>query len=78
MIELYYNPAAEILDYANQEPLMVHLAFVSENPEEEKERLQKAGAVLVSDDTLDDGTRLLMMRDPWGQPFNFAKGQIQC
>jgi catechol 2,3-dioxygenase-like lactoylglutathione lyase family enzyme len=73
MIELYNNPAAEILDYANQDPLMVHLAFVSENPEEEKERLQKAGAVLVSDDILEDGTRLLMMRDPWGLAIQFCK-----
>ncbi|WP_339716384.1 VOC family protein [Cyclobacterium amurskyense] len=73
MIELYNNPDAEILDYANLHPLMVHLAFVSENPEEEKERMQKAGAVLISDDTLEDGTRLLMMRDPWGLAIQFCK-----
>ena len=52
---------------------MVHLAFVSENPEDEKDRLQKAGAKLVSDDTLEDGTRLLMMRDPWGLAIQFCK-----
>jgi catechol 2,3-dioxygenase-like lactoylglutathione lyase family enzyme len=73
MVELYNNPQAEILDYPNLNPLMLHLAFVSENPDEEKERLGKAGAVLVSDDTLEDGTRLLMMRDPWGLCIQFCK-----
>jgi catechol 2,3-dioxygenase-like lactoylglutathione lyase family enzyme len=73
MIELYKNPKAEILDYPNLNPLMLHLAFVSENPDEEKEKLGKAGAQLVSDDTLEDGTRLLMMRDPWGLCIQFCK-----
>ncbi|WP_162419113.1 VOC family protein [Cyclobacterium roseum] len=73
MIELYQNAKAPVLEYAKLDPLMLHLAFVSENPEEEKKRLVAAGAELVSDDTLEDGTRLLMLRDPWGLSIQFCK-----
>ncbi|NHE56344.1 VOC family protein [Cyclobacterium plantarum] len=73
MIELYQNAKASVLDYANLNPLMLHLAFVSENPDDEKKRLVAAGAELISDDTLDDGTRLLMLRDPWGLAIQFCK-----
>lgn len=73
MIELYQNAKAPVLEYAKLDPLMLHLAFVSENPEEEKQRLVEAGAELVSDDTLEDGTRLLMLRDPWGLAIQFCK-----
>ncbi|SHN32389.1 Catechol 2,3-dioxygenase [Cyclobacterium lianum] len=73
MVELYQNAKAAVLDYAGLDPLMLHLAFVSEKPEEEKERLVAAGAKLVSDDTLEDGTRLLMLRDPWGLAIQFCK-----
>ncbi|MDN3688899.1 VOC family protein [Cyclobacterium jeungdonense] len=73
MIELYQNAKAPVLEYAKLDPLMLHLAFVSENPEEEKKRLVEAGAELVSDDTLEDGTRLLMLRDPWGLSIQFCK-----
>lgn len=73
MIELYQNSKAAVLDYANLNPLMLHLAFVSENPDDEKKRLVAAGAELISDDTLEDGTRLLMLRDPWGLAIQFCK-----
>jgi len=73
MIELYQNAKAEVLDYASLNPLMLHLAFVSENPDDEKKRLLEAGAQLISDDTLEDGTRLLMLRDPWGLAIQFCK-----
>ncbi|MBD3630792.1 VOC family protein [Cyclobacterium sp.] len=73
MIELYQNAKASVLDYANLNPLMLHLAFVSENPDDEKKRLVAAGAELISDDTLEDGTRLLMLRDPWGLAIQFCK-----
>lgn len=66
MVELYHNSKASVLNFQQLDPLMLHLALVSENPESDKERLLKAGAELVSDDTLEDGSRLVMLRDPWG------------
>jgi len=73
MIELYQNSKASVLAFDKLDPLMLHLAFVSEDPEHEKSRLVAAGATLVSDDTLEDGTRLLMLRDPWGLAIQFCK-----
>ena len=73
MIEIYNNDKAAIPDYAQQHPLIVHLAFVSENPDQDKERLLTAGAVEVSNDKLEDGSHLIMLRDPWGLAIQLSK-----
>lgn len=73
LLEIYNNPAAEVPDYAHMNPLLVHLAFVSANPAKEAERLQQAGAQLVSEQQFDDGTQLVMMRDPWGLAIQFCR-----
>lgn len=73
MIEIYNNPAAAIPEYALQHPLIVHLAFVSENPDQDKERLLTAGAMEVSNDKLADGSHLIMLRDPWGLAIQLCK-----
>ncbi len=73
MIELYNNPAAAVPSYPDQDPLIVHMAFVAEDPDSVKASLEAAGASLVSDTHFDDGTHLLMMRDPWGIAIQFCK-----
>lgn len=73
MLEIYKNPEAPVFEYYRLHPLMLHLAFVSENPKEDKERLIQAGAELVSDDTLPDGSQLVMLRDPWGLAIQLCK-----
>ncbi|MCH8494688.1 MAG: VOC family protein [Balneolales bacterium] len=73
MIEIYKNPADAVPEYRNMDPLILHLAFVSENPSRDKIRLLEAGAELVSEMHLDDGSHLLMMRDPWGLALQFCK-----
>jgi catechol-2,3-dioxygenase len=73
MIEIYKNPADEVPDYKNMDPLIVHIAYVSKDPAEDKERLVKAGATVVSDDHLDDGSHLVMLRDPWGVCIQLCK-----
>ncbi|MEX0771239.1 MAG: VOC family protein [Balneolaceae bacterium] len=73
MIEIYNNPSDEVPDYRKMNPLIMHLAFVSEQPDVEKKRLEKAGASLVSEDHLDDGSHIIMMRDPWGFPIQLCK-----
>jgi glyoxylase I family protein len=73
MVEIYHNAAASVPDYRTMDPLVVHLAFVSENPSEDKQRLLEAGASQVSELHLEDGSHLLMMRDPWGLPIQFCK-----
>jgi len=76
MLEIYNNPKADILPFADMHPLMVHLAFVSEDPNKDKERLLSAGATEVSDDLLPDGSHLVMLRDPWGLAIQLCKRAV--
>lgn len=73
MVELYHNDQAPVLEFEKLSPLMVHLAFVSENPTSDRDRLVANGAEEVSDDTLPDGSRLVMLRDPWGVCLQLCK-----
>lgn len=73
MVEIYRNPADEVPPYRDMNPLLVHLAFVSENPEEDKNRLLQAGASLASEQRHKDGSHLVMLRDPWGLAVQLCK-----
>lgn len=73
MIEIYRNPIDQVPAYREMHPLIVHLAFVSEAPELDRVRLEQAGATTVSNDILDDGSHLVMMRDPWGLAIQLCK-----
>ena len=73
MIEIYNNPPDQVPDYKNMDPLICHLAFVSDDPTHDKERLIKAGATLDSELNLPDGTHLIMMKDPWGLAIQLCK-----
>lgn len=72
-IEIYRNPAAEIPDYHNQNHLVYHNAFSAEDLEHTRDRLLEAGASFVEDINLPNGTRLIMLRDPWGIPLQLVK-----
>lgn len=73
MVELYSQSAATIPDYAALDPLTLHLAFATNDAGADKARLTAAGAACLSDATLDDGTRLLMLRDPFGICIQFCQ-----
>lgn len=73
MLEVYNNPAEEVPDYRHMNPLIVHLAFVSEEPDEDSNKLVEAGAIIISDDQLEDGSHLVMLRDPWGFSIQLCK-----
>lgn len=66
VVELYVNPSARIPDYLRMDPLELHLAFDSQDPDGDRDALVRAGATALSDARLPDGSRLLMLRDPWG------------
>lgn len=76
MLEIYANPKGSVLDFKNQHPLVVHLAFVSQDPDLDRDRLLAAGATLFSDDVLEDGSHLVMLRDPWGLSIQFCKRTV--
>ena len=73
VVELYTNPTAIIPDYAGQHPLTFHIAVWSSDAHADCTRLEKAGAATFSKETLPDGSRLIMMRDPWGVPLQLCQ-----
>jgi len=73
MLEVYNNPPDQVPPYAKMDPLLLHIAFVSKDPEADKTALLAAGATLVVDQHLDDGSHLVMLRDPWGLAIQFCK-----
>jgi len=73
VIEIYSNAADPIPDYAAMHPLRFHLAFAAEDPDGVKAALIAAGATFVDEQTLADGSRLLMLRDPWGLALQLCK-----
>jgi len=66
VMEIYSNTAAPIPDYATQDPLCLHVAFAVDDAAAKRDRLLASGATLVVNQTLDDGSLLVMLRDPWG------------
>jgi catechol 2,3-dioxygenase-like lactoylglutathione lyase family enzyme len=66
VIELYCNPAAPVPVYAEMHHLVLHLAFVSADPDADRVRLLAAGASFVEAVLPPDGSKLYMLRDPWG------------
>ena len=72
-LEIYCNPPDQVPDYASMDPLLLHIAFTSEDPEADASRLIAAGASSVSSDHFPDGTHLIMMRDPWGLALQLCK-----
>lgn len=73
MVEIYNNPSNQVPDYSEMNPLILHLAMVSKDPAEDKKRLIEAGAKEVSDEMLEDGSHLVMLRDPWGLSIQLCK-----
>lgn len=73
MVEIYNNPSNEVPNYREMNSLLVHLAFISEIPDNDKNKLLTAGATLESEKQLEDGSHLIMMRDPWGLAIQLCK-----
>lgn len=76
LLEIYNNPTDQVPDYAAMDPLLVHLAFKSDDPESDKERLIKAGGSYVEEVRPPDGSLLIMMRDPWGLAIQLCKRSV--
>ena len=72
-IEIYCNPVDQVPDYASMDPLILHVAFTSENPDTDAARLIEAGATSFSNNHFPDGTQLIMLRDPWGFALQLCK-----
>ena len=66
VMELYYRPEQTIMNFGDQHSLTFHFAMETMNAETEKNRLLQVGATLFEEQHLDDGSHLVMLRDPWG------------
>jgi glyoxylase I family protein len=74
MLEIYRNPRATVPDYNAMDPLLVHVAFLSDNLAADRDRLSAAGARVVEDlTTTSAGDHLVMLRDPWGVALQLVK-----
>ena len=66
VLEIYSHEGAPIPNYGVQHPLCLHVAFAVQDAGITRDRLLAAGASLLSDQQADNGTHLVMLRDPWG------------
>lgn len=74
MFELYRQPHLRVPDYRETDPMQLHVAYVSENVEADRQRLLDAGATPVGEPAhTPDGDVLAMLRDPWGFPIQLAQ-----
>lgn len=73
MIEIYNNPPDQVPNYAEMNPLLLHIAFVCETPDAKRAELEKAGASFAEEVHIKDGSHLVMMRDPWGLAIQLCK-----
>lgn len=72
-VELYSNPKSSCHDFDSHHPLQFHFALVSSDVAADRGRFEQAGAKLFAEEVLPDGTRLTMMRDPWGVPLQLCQ-----
>lgn len=66
VVELYHNLDALVPDYRKMHHLEFHFAFKTDEAESAKNKLLNLNCVLVEELKKDDGTHIIMMRDPWG------------
>jgi len=70
-IEVYRNDDALIPDYTATAPGTLHVAFLSDDVEADRARLEKVGAVTL-ETVHKPGFDMVMMRDPFGIPIQFV------
>jgi catechol 2,3-dioxygenase-like lactoylglutathione lyase family enzyme len=73
IFEVYSNTAAAYPDHPSAHPLSFHVAFVADDPVAVRSRLVAAGATPAYEETLPDGSFLIMIRDPWGIPLQLVR-----
>ncbi len=76
IIEFYQRSDAKATDFWNTHPLTFHVAFVSDNAQQDRERLEKRGASFVEEIIKEDGTHIIMLRDPFGMPIQLCKRAV--
>lgn len=73
VFEVYSNPNADIPDHRKHHPLEFHFALMVEDAVSVRDQLIAAGAELFEDQKLEDGSHLVMLRDPFGVPLQLCQ-----
>ena len=69
-----YSGTLPVPSYAAMDPLLLHVAFATDDVSGTRERLLLAGATAQGDVTVTPtGDRLAMLRDPWGLALQLAQ-----
>jgi glyoxylase I family protein len=73
LLEFYNNPKVAVPHYRGMDPLVLHIAFYTDDVHGARRRLLEAGASAEGDvQVTPAGDTLAMLRDPWGLPIQLA------
>ena len=73
MLEFYNNPKVAVPDYRAIDPLILHIAFWTDDVEATRARLLTAGATPEGEVLRTPaGDHVAMLRDPWGLAIQFV------
>jgi len=73
MLEFYNNPTVAVPDYRAIDPLILHIAFWTDDVEATRARLLAAGASAEGEALITPaGDHVAMLRDPWGLALQFV------
>jgi catechol 2,3-dioxygenase-like lactoylglutathione lyase family enzyme len=74
VLELYAHRKAPVPDYADLDPLVVHIAFSTADVPGTRDRLLAAGAKTASEiNRTPAGDEMMFLRDPWGLAIQLVK-----
>ena len=73
MLEFYNNPKVRVPDYKAIDPLILHIAFWTDDVEGTRARLLASGASAEGEALVTPaGDHVAMLRDPWGLAIQFV------
>jgi glyoxylase I family protein len=73
MLEFYNNPKVRVPDYRAIDPLILHIAFWTDDVDATRARLLASGASAEGDALVTPaGDHVAMLRDPWGLAIQFV------
>jgi len=69
-----YRQKAPVPDYASQDPMVLHVAFIAPDIRATRDRLLAAGATVAKDvHTIPEGDEMAFLHDPWGVVIQLVK-----
>ena len=69
-----YRQKAPVPDYASQDPMVLHVAFIAPDIRGTRDRLLAAGATVAKDvHTIPEGDEMAFLHDPWGVVIQLVK-----